>query len=141
MQKCRAQATEHIDVAPEILWSTIAEMTGMEDWYPALIAASAVDTSQKTPTRVCQMQDSGELHERILLRDNKTRTFVYAIDKHPLPAVDVVGTIRVDPVGSSAQVTWDAQFMTDPAVAPKMIDMITGMYQNGLNSLANFHKS
>lgn len=141
MQHCRAQASRMIDVSADTLWSTVTQMTGMEDWYPGLIATSKVDTTNSQPTRHCIMQDGGELFERILLRDAATRTFIYAIDKHPLPAKNIVGTIRIDADGDRSHVTWDAQFTTEPQNAAHLTEMVTGMYLSGLDSLANHHKA
>ena len=79
------------------------------------------------------------MHERILLRDEATRTFVYAIDKHPLPPRGVVGTIRVDGDDGQAHVTWDAQFRIDDAIAGDVTAMVQGVYEGGLESLAAYH--
>lgn len=141
MEHCRAEASRLIDAAPETLWSTIAQVTDMEVWYPALISSSNVDTTTEVPTRHCVMRDGGELYERILLRDDTTRTFIYAIDCHPMPAVGVVGTIRIDPAVGGSHVTWDAQFTTEPEAAAQMTEMVSGMYRAGLDSLANHHQN
>lgn len=140
MQHCRAAASRMIDTSADQLWQTISQMTGMEDWYPQLIASSQVDQSADQPTRLCVMLDGAELHERILLRDEATRTFTYAIDQHPLPAANVVGTIRIDPIGTRSQVTWDAQFTTQPEVADQIVEHITNMYRAGLDNLAAYHQ-
>ncbi len=139
MLTCRAHAHRMIDAPPDVLWSTIAAMTGMEDWYPDLIARSKVDAATTPPTRFCVMRDGGELHERILLRDADTRTFVYAIDHHPMPAQSVVGTIRIDAADTGSRVTWDAQFNVEDTMADALTQTISAMYRAGLDSLANHH--
>lgn len=86
------------------------------------------------------MQDGGVLVERILLRDAATRTFVYAIDSHPLPARNVVGTIRIDDLGDGqSHVSWSAQMVLEPSSADQMTSMVTGMYERGLASLEKHH--
>lgn len=141
--------TNHIEAKREIcvpaddLWKTVSQMTGMETWYPGLIRESEVlhaDSAQ--PKRNCVMQDGGELKERILLRDDATRTFVYAIDSHPLSAKNVVGTIRIDDLGNGkSHVLWAADMVLDPASAEQMEGMVRGMYEAGLASLEDFHTS
>ena len=135
------RAERQIPVPAETLWATVRAMTGMEDWYPGLIRESELrgaDTPQ--PTRICVMQDGGVLHERILLRDDATRTFVYAIDSHPLPARNVVGTIRVDDLGGGqSHVTWSAQMVLDPASAERVGALVSRMYADGLASLEAHH--
>ena len=137
------QASRQITVPADDLWQTISQMTGMETLYPGLISESEViDAESSEPKRNCVMQDGGELKERILLRDDATRTFVYAIDSHPLPARNVVGTIRIDDLGAGqSHVSWSANLMLDSAMADQMQGMVQGMYENGLASLEEFHRS
>jgi len=141
MKHCRSEASLLINAQPETIWSTISQMTDMEAWYPALIASSKVNASTDIPTRHCVMADGGELSERILVRDDATRTFVYAIDRHPMPAAAVVGTIRIDQADDGAFVTWDAQFTAERETAAHITEMISAMYRAGLDSLANYHQN
>lgn len=135
------RAERSIPVSADTLWATVEAMTGMEDWYPGLIRKSAVQGADgPNPARTCVMQDGGILQERILLRDNATRTFVYAIDSHPLPARNVVGTIRIDDLGNGrSHVAWSAQMILEPASAENVCAMVTRMYEKGLASLENHH--
>lgn len=135
------KATREIPVSAGRLWKTISQMTGMETWYPDLIRQSEViDADSAQPRRNCVMRDGGELKERILLRDDATRTFTYAIDSHPLPAENVVGTIRIDDLGDGrSHVSWAADMVLDPASAEHFSGMVLGMYENGLASLEQHH--
>lgn len=135
------KAEREIPVAAEALWQTIQQMTGMEDWYPGLIRESEVlEEGSVQPRRNCIMQDGGQLKERILVRDAATRTFVYAIDSHPLPAKNVVGTIRIDDLGyGRSYVRWSASLALDPKTADQIAAMVTGMYEAGLASLEAHH--
>ena len=139
MQHHRAQATRMIAVPADELWKTIHQATHMEQWYPQLITQSSISDDQGTMRRVCTLANGGQLHERILLRDDATRTFVYAIDKHPLPPVNVVGTIRIDAVDGGSHVTWDSQFTVADEAADETVAMVVGMYEDGLESLALYH--
>jgi len=137
------RAERNISVNADTLWKTIEAMTGMEDWYSGLIRESEVREAEGSqPSRTCMMQDGGVLNERILLRDGATRTFVYAIDSHPLPARNVVGTIRIDDLGDGqSHVVWSAQMMLDPTSAEQMRTMVTRMYEQGLASLESHHNA
>lgn len=136
------QATREIPVSADMLWETVSQMSGMETWYPGLIRESEVlDADSAQPRRNCIMQDGGALEERILLRDDATRTFIYAIDSHPMPAKNVVGTIRIDDLGNgTSHVSWAADMVLDPASADQFAGMVQGMYDGGLASLEEYHK-
>lgn len=135
------KAERNIAASSDDLWQTVRQMTGMQDWYPGLIRESEVlEEDSAEPRRNCIMQDGGVLKERILLRDDATRTFVYAIDSHPLPAKNVVGTIRIDEIGNGrSHVTWSANMALDPKSADQIAAMVTGMYEAGLASLEAYH--
>lgn len=136
-----AEAERTINVPADELWKTISAMTGMEDWYPGLIRESEVlDAGSTEPHRNCIMQDGGELKERILVRDGATRTFVYAIDSHPLPARNLVGTIRIDDLGHGrSHATWSARMNLDAPASGMVIAMVNGMYEAGLQALEAHH--
>lgn len=137
----RAEARRIIPVPADDLWRTVSRMDGMEDWYPDLIQSSNVpDPDAAQPRRECVMANGGELKERILVRDDATRTFVYAIDKHPMPARNVVGTIRIDDLGDGrSSVSWASDLVFDEANAGEMRAMVSGMYEKGLESLERYH--
>lgn len=139
MKHRRAEASRDIAAPASALWATIERMTGMEDWCPELIQASRVSIDGAAAQRVCTMTNGGVLEERVLLRDGKTRTFVYSVDTHPLPARDVVGCIRIDDLGDVSRVTWDCQFTVEDAAADQTVEMVRGMYAAGLDSLAKHH--
>ena len=141
MKRLRAEATKEMTIPADDLWATIEKVTGVEDWYPGLISESRVEESGDETSRFCTMADGNKLVERILMSDRASRTFVYSIDVHPLPATNVVGTMRVDDLNGTSMVTWDAQFSAEDAVAEQTLAMITGMYAAGLDSLAKFHKT
>ncbi|EBA11873.1 SRPBCC family protein [Roseobacter sp. CCS2] len=138
MKHCQVSQSLLINVPPANVWGIINAVEGMEDWYPGLIQSSKTTYSEGGVARVCTMANGGTLNERILLRDTATRTFVYAIDQHPLPAKNVVGTLRVDDFDGHAHVTWSAQFTTEDADHNAMSEMVNAMYRNGLSSLSAF---
>lgn len=137
----RSEAQRAIPAPSKLLWETISKMNGMEDWYPELISESKVQQNDSGYKRHCVMTNGGELDERILVSDDRTMTFVYAIDRHPLPARNVVGTIRIDDRGDDSVVNWSAQFDADALSAKETIAMINQMYADGLSSLDAFHQN
>ena len=134
----RAYAKRTMTVPSDRVWSIVSRGSGMEDWYPELISHSELKESDGLIERACVMADGAKLEERILIADDKTRTFTYSVDAHPLPASNVVGTIRVDGDERSATVTWSAQLTPASGQEEMMVDMVTGMYERGLESLERY---
>lgn len=97
--------------------------------------ASARNLAEKWPI------DMGmDMKERVILRDDATRTFSYAIDEHSMPAKNVVGTIRVDDHGDGTSfVSWSAKLVLEPESAEQFAPMVQSMYESGLASLESFH--
>lgn len=113
----------------------------MEAWYPGFFSASDVpNPNVAQPKRHCRIADGGELKEHILLRDDATRTFIYSIDSHQLPAKNVVGSLRIDDLGDGrSTVTWGVNMVLVDAMAAQMTEIVMGIYVKGLESLEAYH--
>ncbi len=138
MKHCHVMQSRQIPAPPDQVWAIINQVEGMERWYPALIQSSDVTYADDGIKRVCIMTNGGQLDERILIRDDKTRSFSYAIDTHPLPAQGVVGTLRVDDLNGETHVSWSAQFTVADDEETATVQMVNNMYASGLQSLATF---
>ena len=129
------KVTETIDADAQAVWDTIAKGDGVHHWFTGVITACRVDGTD----RYCTMADGSDLEERILDVDQENRRFTYAIDKHPLPATDVVSTIIVGATDSGAEVTWACSYEADTAAAQQVGEMLMGIYKQGIEGLAQHH--
>ncbi|MBE9169972.1 SRPBCC family protein [Pleurocapsales cyanobacterium LEGE 06147] len=75
----------------DAIWATISSGGDVHQWFP-IIQSCRLEGSGEGASRFCTMIDGTELKERIVEVNHATRRFRYAIDRHPLPAQDVVAS-------------------------------------------------
>ena len=136
MKNTMIKVKKTIDVAPEKVWSTIANVGGISTWFP-VITACRVEGNQ----RYCTMQGGGELEETMISTDKATRTFTYSVDKHPLPWGPAHCEMKVnDAGGGKSEIIWTSSFECADEVAAKATEMMQGLYGQGIEALEAFHK-
>lgn len=135
MRKMMVEVKKTIAVVPDKVWATIAKGTGVNEWFPA-IATCRVAGNQ----RFCSMVGGGDLEETLINTDNKSRTFTYSVDKHPLPWGPVHSTIKVNDAGmGKSEIVWQASFECTEDVVPQATPMLEGLYSQGIDALETYH--
>lgn len=116
------------------LWAVIGAPDAFASWHPAVAASPCGDGGR---TRLCRLQDGGEIHEEITRHSDADRSYTYRVTKSPLPIANYVSTIAVEPEDGGARVVWEAEFDAVGAPPDEMERMIRGLYEAGLASLAS----
>lgn len=128
-----------VDVPAQHLWATIAQGGGVDKWFGAVITSCELKGNGQGAQRFCTMADGAELEERILEIDNDKKRFVYAIDKHPLPATDFIAALEIADIGDGqSKVTWSAKFNADNQNGVMVEGMLAVLYEQGIQSLAAY---
>ena len=119
-----------------LIWRTVASCGGLELWMPSLVRSCALTGTGPGAKRIVTLADGGELTERIVEIDETARRFRYAIDEHPFPFSDAVGTISVETTGPTAfRLTWRSDFEIEESLAPTVEAMMTAFYSTAIDSL------
>jgi len=114
-----------IDAAPDAVWAKIGDFGGLGELFPGLESCRL-----EGDVRIISMAGR-EVRERLLSRDDATRTLSYSVIAG-VPVDRHVATITVEPEGDGSKVTW--AYDVEPAeMAPVMGDN----YKGGLASLAS----
>lgn len=124
------------------VWSVVAPFDGLAAWHPAFkssVISNGVPAAMVGAERLLTLQDGAEIRERLIGLSDFKRTCVYTILSSPLPISDYVATLRVTPVtmGEKAFVEWWSRFEADPADREAMIGLIRGVYEAGIEAVAN----
>lgn len=129
-----------IKAPAERVWATIAEGGDVHRWFSRVITACDLSGTGDGATRRCVMADGSALQERILEVDHHRKHFRYAIDKHPLPASDVVATITVEAMpNGTTQVAWGAEYTVTEEHAQMVQRTLGDLYAQGIDSLEAYH--
>jgi carbon monoxide dehydrogenase subunit G len=113
-----------IDAAPDAVWAKIGDFGALEEIFPG-IESCRVEGDE----RIIGTGGGGEIRERLLARDEATRTLTYTIVEG-VPVERHEATITVEPVGDGSKVTW--AYDVEPA---EMATAMGGSYQGALASL------
>ncbi|MEM6898505.1 MAG: SRPBCC family protein [Pseudomonadota bacterium] len=137
----KTEVTETIQASSDEVWQTISQGGDVHRWFAGVITTCELTGSCEGAERRCTMADGAALEERIIEVDHGRMRFRYAIDKHPLPATDVVATIQV--VGlpdGQTQVTWSADYSVSDDHAALVEETLKGLYNQGIAALETFHQ-
>ena len=113
-----------IDAAPDAVWAKIGDFGALEEIFPG-IQSFRLEGDE----RIIGMGGDTEIRERLLARDEATRTLTYAI-VDGVPVERHEATITVEPAGSGSKVTW--AYDVEPAA---MAAFMGDSYKGALASL------
>ena len=124
-----------IAAAPAAVWKTIGDFCGIGQWHPVVEKCVLSDKAGKS-IRTLSLKGGGTLVEEQLARDDKKMSYSYAILEGPLPVANYKSTIMVAPSGSGSKVTWSGDFKAKGVDDAKAKEVILGIYEAGLKSIA-----
>lgn len=131
------EVTKSVDVPepPAAAWKAIGDFCAIVNWHPA-VAKCEPSTKDGATMRLLTLKDGAKILEKLLSFDDKAMAYTYSIvDAGPLPVADYISTLAVKPHDSGSTITWSGKFDSKGDDA-KSIDAISGVYQDGLASLA-----
>ncbi len=120
---------------PEAVWALIGDFGNLPGWHPAVDASVPDDGGR---VRRLTITGGGEIAERLTARSDAERSYSYTIEAGPFPVADYVSTLQVadgDAAGTCT-VVWSARFEPAGVPEPEAIEAIAGVYQAGLDQLA-----
>jgi carbon monoxide dehydrogenase subunit G len=113
-----------IDRPADDVWKLVAEFGGLAEWMPGV--DSCVVEGDDRRLSMMGMQ----IVERLVRRDDDTRTLSYSIVGGDLSVEHHEATITVSPAGDGSHVTWSVDVAPD-----SLVDVMSGAYDGALKSL------
>ena len=130
-----------LDVPPSTAWALLGDFNGLNRWHPVVAASDLTgDGKSKGAKRVLTLGDGAKIKETLVDYNDSGMTYTYKITESPLPLSDYVSTIKVErnDKGTST-VTWSSSFNAAGAEDAKAIEIISGVYDAGLNALGDLY--
>jgi hypothetical protein len=129
-----------ISAKPDLIWATISAGGDVHQWFP-VIQSCQLEGVGEGASRFCIMTDGSELQECIVEINHTARRFRYAINQHPLPAQNFIGSIEVKTTGNGdTLVCWSAEFDASEDAASQIKEMLQGIYIQGIQGLETYSK-
>ena len=121
---------------PTEVWAVMGEFCAIADWHP-VIASCELQDKDGTAHRMLTTGDGGEIFEKQLSYDADDMIYEYAILESPLPVADYVSSIKVVADGGGSKVVWSSSFNSAGISDDEAAGLIGGIYDAGLNEIAN----
>jgi len=128
-----------LNASPTTVWKMVGGFNGLDVWHPVVVDSQLESGEGIKPgdTRVLSLADGAKITEKLVVYSDVKKTYTYAITASPLPVIDYVSTITVSKSDAGmSKVEWTSTFNANNATDAKALEVITGVYDAGLNNLA-----
>ena len=139
MVSIAAQAAEvsrsvTVTASPEQVWEVIGPFCAIGDWYPGITSCEE-ETRDGTTYRQLTTADGGHFLEKMLQHDDGGMSYSYAIEEGSLPVADYSSTMSVTESAGETVITWQSTFQPDGASEAEAVEVVTGVFDGGLEAL------
>lgn len=126
-----------LDVAADQLWAFMGGFNALPDWHPAVDKS---ELQNEGSMRILSLAGGGEIVEKLEKYDDKERVYSYTITESPLPVKNYHAEIKViDQGDGKSSVEWSSDFEAEGAAENEALDVITGIFQAGLDNLKKIY--
>lgn len=126
--------TVKVNASAEQAWEVIGPFCAIADWYPGIDSCEE-ETIDGTTHRRLITADGGQFLEKLLAHDDGGMSYSYAIVEGPLPVAGYSSTMSVTEAGGETIITWESTFEPDGVSEDEAVEVITGVYDGGLEAL------
>ena len=126
-----------VSAAAKDVWSLLGDFNSLEIWHPAVVKSSLAGDG-KTPgsQRTLSLPGDATILEDLISHSDDEMNYSYRIVESPLPLADYVSTLQVEAVeDDSTRVVWSSAFNADGVSDEEAIDVVSGIYNAGLESI------
>jgi hypothetical protein len=132
------EAAKQIEVqaTPAATWTAIGDFCGIANWHPA-VAKCELSEQDGAKLRTLSLNGGGTIIEKLTAVDDGKMSYSYEILESPLPVANYASTLHVEEAPGGALIVWTGTFDAKDAPDAKAIEVIEGIYDGGLGSLAS----
>lgn len=120
------------------VWEKLGGWCAIKDWHPAIVGCKE-DKKGDEMRRTLTLDGGGEIVE--LLKAKTESSYDYIIESSPLPIENYKSSISVSGEGEGkTKVTWVSNFDAKGTTDDEANNIITGVYEAGMASIAKMFK-
>lgn len=122
-----------INAGLDDVWGYAGDFCAISVWHPAVETCEISDEDGAT-YRILTLGDGAQIKER---HDGATATgYSYTIIEGPLPVKDYSSTFEAVGDAESTTINWSSAFMSEGATDDEAKEVINGIYDGGLATIA-----
>ena len=128
----------NVSAAAKDVWALLGDFNSLEIWHPAVVKSSLVGDG-KTPgdQRTLSLPGDATILEDLISHSDDEMSYSYRIVESPLPLADYVSALQVEAVeDDSSRVVWSSAFNANGVSDKEAIDVVSGIYDAGLESIS-----
>lgn len=127
------------------LWREIGSFGDVVRWHP-MLAALESEGEEPGARRWAHTRDGGTQVERLAQNNPLQRSYIYAVEKTPMPVKNCVAELRVDDNGDgTSTVVWQSEFDVREEVGAqdrrRVVSEIEDYFRAGLDRLKEQYNS
>ncbi|KAB0495672.1 SRPBCC family protein [Pseudomonas vancouverensis] len=128
----KASATIDLAVSADQVWQLIGGFNSLPDWIPFIPHS---ELSEGGRVRRLKTVDGVVVVERLQMFDHGAKTYSYSFVEAPFPVTGYLATIKVEPLGEGARVTWSGRFEPVGVSDAEAEATFAAVYQGGIDAL------
>ena len=122
-----------INAGLDDVWGYAGDFCAIATWHPAVETCEITD-EDGTTYRILTLGDGAQLKER---HDGATANgYSYTIVEGPLPVKEYSSTFEAEGDAMSTTINWSSTFMSEGATDDEAKEVISGIYDGGLSTIA-----
>jgi hypothetical protein len=127
--------TKIIALNSDKAWQAIAQIGGLERWFPVITACQVLDSGVGA-MRIMTLTRGEKIIDRIESIDHHTRRFQYNRIKSPFPVNRYLGTVDICKIGpDSSEIAWTVEIDVDKNQRDELIVFIKQALTDGIDGL------
>jgi hypothetical protein len=123
--------------SPADVWKVVGKFDHLQDWHPA-VQSTTMDGPPTQPgsNRILHLNGGGDIKEVLTSYSDSATRLTYDILEGPLPLANYESFLAVTDAGNGhSLVIWGSTFDAKGVPDAKAKEIITGIYQGGLDTL------
>lgn len=129
--------TGQINAAADDVWASVGDFSGIHKFVSAITNVTMASDTERS----CALGMGGATKDILDSRNDENRTLVFHIeDPNPLPFENYVSTMVVRDAGQGSEFEWSATFEPSGMAENEVVAMLTGLYEDAVQSLKKLHE-
>lgn len=127
-----------VNASPETVWKMIGDFNHLDVWHPVVVASELTrgNSDVAGAVRLLTLGNGATITEKLIANNNSNHSYTYSITESPLPVAAYVSTINVTAGGEGKSIVmWNSTFDAKGVTDEEATNVISGIYDAGLNNL------
>lgn len=105
-----------VNTPADQVWSVLGRFDSLAEWHPAVTSCVGGTNDKGQTTRTITYSNGQVVVERLVKRDDATRSYSYTVESGRMPVVGLLGQLIVAGNAGQSRIFWTADFDPVPGI-------------------------